>query len=72
MFTIITISFHKKLGLQTKILGKLILDYNITVSSPWKMALDLPMPFPKVLPEQWQSLRLSTPMRIDKYLEATI
>ena len=39
----------------------------LTLSSPWKMSLDQSMTFHRVLPELWQTVRLSTPMDADSY-----
>ena len=35
------------------------------MSSLWKIAFDQSMTFHKVLPEQWQTLRVFTPMGVD-------
>ena len=69
-YYVTSISFHKKLGLLSalnvcKAKIKLFVKANnwiiITLSSPWKTALDQSMTFYEVLSEQWQTLRLSTP-----------
>ena len=61
-----SISFHKKLGLRLAnnvFCGSLYLVI-ITLSSPWKIALDQTMTIHEVISERWHTLRLSTPVGV--------
>ena len=44
---------------------------NKSSSNPWKIALDQSMTFDKVLPEEWQTLSLSTPMCVNNEARPT-